>query len=243
VATVYALAKRLGKTPVVVKDCAGFLVNRVLLPYMNESTRMLDDGVDYARVDRVLRTFGLPMGPFELADEVGLDIGYTVSQVLEDAYGDRMAVADLLQVLYKEKGILGRKAGNGFYVRNGRTVVENPEMHRILSVLKRPSTPGELSDAEIVDRAILLMVNEAARCLDEGVVANAAYLDMAMIMGTGFPAFRGGLLRYADTRGIADVVEALDAMSRRWGAQFTPAESLKAMAADGRKFYNLETEA
>lgn len=242
VATVYALAKRLGKTPVVVKDCAGFLVNRVLLPYMNESTRMLDDGVDYARVDRVLRTFGLPIGPFELADEVGLDIGYTVSQVLEDAYGDRMAVADLLQVLYKEKGVLGRKAGNGFYVRHGRTAVENPEMRRILSTLKTPSTPDELSDAQIVDRAILLMVNEAARCLDEGVVANAAYLDMAMIMGTGFPAFRGGLLRYADTRGIADVVESLGIMSKRWGAQFTPAEPLKAMAADGRKFYNPETD-
>lgn len=229
-----ALARRLGKTPVVVQDSPGFLVNRVLLPYVNESIRMFEQGVDPQRIDQLVESFGMPMGPLALADEVGLDVGLKVAQVLEAAFGDRMAVAQMLAEAVRSGNLLGKKAGRGFYTyRRGRAKKVNPEAAKYVHA----GSDGQLSDQQIVDRAILTMVNEAARCLDEHVVADAETLDMAMLLGTGFAPFRGGLLRWSDEQGAAEIARRLDALAQNFGERFKPAPLIERLAQDGGRFY------
>ena len=229
-ATVVALAKRLGKTPIKVKECAGFLVNRTLLPYLNEAAKMFEEGESVEHIDQVLKAFGMPMGPFTLADEVGLDIGQKVSDILYEAYGERMKPSAVLTAM-TEKNWLGKKTGKGFYLHHGRKQSFNTEMKSM------QSNKATLDDQIILNRAVLIMVNEASRCLEEKVVANAHYLDMAMVMGTGFPAFRGGLLRYADALGIAEVVKRLAVLETRFGERFKASELLVKMAEKGKIFY------
>ena len=231
IATVVALAKEAGKTPVVVGDCAGFLVNRILLPYINEAVRMFEEGADYERMDRIIADFGMPMGPFVLADEVGLDVGYKVAKVLEEAYGERMKVSDILDRVYHQMNLLGKKAGKGFYIHGGKKRQVNDAV-KALVFSKR-----QFDEQEIIDRAMLIMVNEAAMCLEEGIVDNAQYLDMAMIMGTGFPPFRGGLLRYADSIGIDSVVITLKTLAKHHGQRFEPAKLLLDMSKNKETFY------
>ncbi len=242
IAAVVKLTKKLGKTPVVVKDVAGFLVNRILLPYMNEASYLLQEGADIARVDALIEKFGMPMGPFILADVVGIDVGCKVAHSLQDAYGERMRVADILDELYKNhKELLGKKSQKGFYLHfageNNKSL--NPEISKIVNEVRQAKKIQSfyISDEEIVDRCILTMVNEAAKCLEENVVKNARYLDMAMIMGTGFPAFKGGVLRYADSLGIDKVVERLTAFEKKNGERFAVSELLIKMAKNGEKFY------
>ena len=231
IATVVALAKEAGKTPVVVGDCAGFLVNRILIPYINEAVRLFEEGEDYERIDRLIEDFGMPMGPFVLADEVGLDVGYKVSKVLEDAYGERMKISGVLDRVYHQLQLLGKKAGKGFYIHTGKKREVN-ETVKALVFSKR-----SFDEKEIIDRAMLIMVNEAAMCLEEGIVDNAQYLDMAMVMGTGFPPFRGGLLKYADAIGIENIVITLQSLSQHHGERFEPAKLLLSMAKNGETFY------
>ena len=231
IATVVSLAKEAGKTPVVVGDCAGFLVNRILLPYINEAVRMFEEGADFERIDELILDFGMPMGPFVLADEVGLDVGYKVAKVLEDAYAERMQVSSILERVYHQMQLLGKKSGKGFYIHSGKKRVANDAV-KALVFSKRL-----FDEQEIIDRAILIMVNEAALCLQEGIVDNAQYLDMAMIMGTGFPPYRGGLLRYADSLGIDSVVIALQSLAKHHGLRFEPAQLLLDMAKDAKTFY------
>ena len=229
-ATVVALAKRLGKTPIKVKECAGFLVNRTLLPYLNEAAKMFEEGEDVERIDKVLKDFGMPMGPFTLADEVGLDIGQKVSEILYEAYGERMKPSSVLTTM-TEKNWLGKKTGKGFYLHHGRKQSLNTELQSL------QNGKETLDEQTILDRAILIMINEASLCLEEKVVANARYLDMAMVMGTGFPAFRGGLLRYADVLGIAEVVKRLESLETRFGERFEASKLLVKMAEKGKMFY------
>lgn len=244
IAAVVKLSKKLGKTPVVVKDVAGFLVNRILLPYMNEAAYLLQDGADVARIDHFIEKFGMPMGPFALADVVGIDVGVKVAHSLQEAYGDRMRVADILDEIYNNhKELLGKKAGQGFYIHVKGDKIKpqiNGKIATILAGVRSKNSIKEffISDAEIVDRCILTMVNEAAKCLEENVVKNARYLDMAMIMGTGFPAFRGGVLRYADHCGIRLVVSKLQDLEKRYGKRFAPSKLLVEMAAKNQKFYS-----
>jgi len=230
VATVVKLAKKLGKTPIKVSECAGFLVNRTLLPYLNEAAKMFEEGEDVVRIDKLLKGFGMPMGPFTLADEVGIDIGEKVSTILHDAYGKRMHPSSVLERML-DKGWLGKKTGTGFYTHKGKNKSYNTAMIALQYGHKT------LEDETILDRAILIMVNEAARCLEEGVVDNAQYLDMAMVMGTGFPAFRGGILRYADSEGLESIVARLRKLEEEYGERFTPAESLVEMSEKGERFY------
>lgn len=230
IATVVALAKKLGKTPIKVAECAGFLVNRTLLPYLNEAAKMFEEGEDVERIDRVLRGFGMPMGPFTLADEVGIDIGDKVSTILHDAYGSRMEPSSVLGRML-EKEWLGKKTGKGFYLHNGKKRSYNSEMTSLQYGHKT------LEDNSILDRAILIMVNEAVKCLEEGVVDNARYLDMAMVMGIGFPAFRGGLLRYADSEGLASIVQRLETLAEEYGERFEPAGLLVEMVKNKENFY------
>lgn len=233
VATVVALAHELKKTPVVVKDSPGFLVNRILIPYLNEAGLLLQEGVGFERVDQLAEHFGMPMGPFALADVTGIDVGYKVIQELEAAFSPRLQAAPVLD-RFIQNGLLGKKSGGGFYLYTGKGRSVNPDAVRLLEGFRRK----EVSDDDIIDRLILTMLNEAAMCLQEGIVSRVDYLDMALITGIGFPPFRGGLLRYADERGVAAVVQRLDALQETCGERFKPCDLLQTMAMRNKTFYN-----
>jgi 3-hydroxyacyl-CoA dehydrogenase/enoyl-CoA hydratase/3-hydroxybutyryl-CoA epimerase len=182
----------------------------------------------------------MPMGPLALVDEVGLDIGYKVAKVLEDAYGERMHVPEALGAVAGDPDCLGKKTGCGFYrYRNGHKR-PNRRVERLAKQARSADgvTARELTDEQIVDRAILIMVNEAARCLDENVIEDPAALDMAMVMGTGFAPFRGGLLRYADERGVAEIRRRLDELATEFGDRFKTAPLIEQIADKGGHFYH-----
>jgi 3-hydroxyacyl-CoA dehydrogenase/enoyl-CoA hydratase/3-hydroxybutyryl-CoA epimerase len=222
VSAVYQFSKQLGKTPIVVKDSPGFLVNRLLLPYMNEATFLLAEGVPMDEIDRALLKFGMPMGPIELIDEVGIDVGDKVAHILNDAFGAR-AETSPVNGKVAGSGRLGKKNGKGFYKYEGRDKSVDTEIYTLIGVTPKP---GAVSDEEIVERCILPMINEASRCLEEKVVESADDVDLGMIMGTGFPPFRGGLLTYADNLGIPAIIEKLRKYQPKGGARFEPAPIL-----------------
>ena len=242
VATVVKLSKKLNKTPIVVKDVAGFLVNRILLPYINEAGFILQEGADLKNIDSLIENFGMPMGPFVLADTVGIDVGYKVAKSLHQSYGDRMIVCNLLSEIAKNKNLLGKKSNRGFYKYNkdGKKLDINPEIDKIVHKIRNSNNQKKLyiNNQDILDRCIFIMINEAAKCLEENVVKNHYYLDMAMIMGTGFPAFRGGVLKYADKIGIGVVVSRLKEFSKTYGQRFEPANLLLKMNHGVQNFYS-----
>jgi 3-hydroxyacyl-CoA dehydrogenase/enoyl-CoA hydratase/3-hydroxybutyryl-CoA epimerase len=172
------------------------------------------------------------MSPFLLADEVGNDVGYKVGQAFAQAYGSRMAVPSLLTVLYENK-LLGKKTGKGFYIYKQGKTVPNPDLEEINKKFRN----GKVSEKEICDRVVLSMVNEAARCLQEKVIENPDYLDMALILGIGFPPFRGGLLRYADSLGIPYIVDRLHKFQETCGSRFAPAPLLLEMQKNNKTFF------
>ena len=233
IATAVNFVKKLGKTPILVGDCAGFLVNRIFMNSADEVIRLLEEGVDKDRLDKIMTKFGFPMPPFVLADEVGNDVLYKVSKVLEEAYGARMKTPNLLEQLYDKK-LLGKKVGKGFYLWKGKHKTFNPEVE---SLLGPNAGKNNLSDNDIRDRIVLLLINEAARCLEEGIAKRPDYLDMALIMGTGFPPFRGGLLRYADTRGSKEIVSRLQELEKTVDPRFAPCKLLVEMAKTNKGFY------
>jgi 3-hydroxyacyl-CoA dehydrogenase/enoyl-CoA hydratase/3-hydroxybutyryl-CoA epimerase len=195
VATIFALAKTLGKTPVVVRDSPGFLVNRILAPYLSEAVRLVREGCRIEDVDRGMISFGMPVGPLELLDDIGLDVAVKAGEVLEKAFPERMQAAGDEALV--ASGRLGRKNGKGFYeYEDGKRGEPSAEAYAALRV--SPPERSEVPLDVIVERLVLPMVNEAAYCLEEDVVSGPAKLDLAMIFGTGFPPFRGGLLRHAD---------------------------------------------
>ncbi len=229
-----ALAIKMGKTPVVTRDAPGFLVNRILGPCLNEAGHLLDESWEVAAVDRAWRDFGMPMGPFRLIDEIGIDVVRHAGEALAKGLGARLTPAPALLAL-AESGRLGRKNGRGFYrYRDGR----KPRFDRSVDADIGWSGPGPRGDPAIVrERLVLAMINEAARVLQEGVVDSAADVDLGMVMGAGFPPFRGGLLRYADTRGAASLVRDLETLRDRWGARFEPAALLVRLAESGERFH------
>lgn len=236
VATVYALAVGLGKVPVVVRDGPGFLVNRVLGPYLNEAAFLLAEGASVEAVDAAATAFGLPMGPLRLVDEVGIDIARHAGEVLHEAFGERMAPAPPLARL-GDTDRLGKKGGLGFYrYENGKEQGVDDEIYALLG----DSVPPErtkVEESEIRARLVLAMINEAARALEEGIVRSAADVDLAMIMGTGFPPFRGGLLRFADGLHPRILVERLDRYEAEQGERFRAAPLLRRLAREDRGFY------
>jgi 3-hydroxyacyl-CoA dehydrogenase/enoyl-CoA hydratase/3-hydroxybutyryl-CoA epimerase len=235
VATVYALALRLGKVPVVTADGPGFVVNRILGPYLNEAGYLLGDGAAIEKIDAAAKGFGLPMGPLRLIDEVGIDVSRHAGAALHEALGERLAPSPVLLALGNTKR-LGRKGGAGFYLyEDGEEKRIDESVYQELgSVI--PQTK-DVPEKQIVDRLVLVMINEAARVLEERIVASAGALDLAMIMGTGFPPFRGGLLRYADSLGADAVLTALNDLQRTHGERFAPSASIRELAASGRRFY------
>jgi 3-hydroxyacyl-CoA dehydrogenase/enoyl-CoA hydratase/3-hydroxybutyryl-CoA epimerase len=207
-------AGRIDRLPVTVKSAPGFLVNRALMPYLIEAVRLMEEGVTPPTLDRVATDFGMPMGPIELADTVGLDICLHVAETLGARMGAEVP-AQLKEMV--AAGKLGRKTGEGFYVwRDGRAV--KPEAS--------DSAPDDLAD-----RLILPILNTCAACLDEGVVADADLADAAMIFGTGFAPFRGGPLHYAQTRGVEEIRTRLSALEARHGARYRPGDGWSKMAA------------
>lgn len=237
VATVVALTRELGKHAVVVKDRPGFLVNRILIPYMNEAALLLQEGCDMRKVDAAVERFGMPMGPFRLADEVGVDVGLKVVRHLEESFSDRLKAAPLLAKVVEKKW-LGKKTKAGFYLHAGKSSKPNPELLAMVRADFPLPADGGPSDVDALDRLVLSMVREASLCFEEGITDGPDLLDLAMIYGTGFPPFRGGVLRHADDSGIGNIVTRLKSLADRYGQRFAPTPLLEDMARAGRKFYD-----
>jgi 3-hydroxyacyl-CoA dehydrogenase/enoyl-CoA hydratase/3-hydroxybutyryl-CoA epimerase len=217
---VFELLISCGKTPILVGDCAGFIVNRILLPYLNEAAFILSEGSRIEHIDFLIKNFGMPMGPFTLADTVGIDVGYKVATILNQEYGDRMPVAPLLEKMYESK-YHGLKTDAGFYEYDGKDNFINPHVTPMLQ-----NNNKIISDEEIVQRCLYIMINEASRCLEENIVMDASIIDFAMITGTGFPAYKGGLLTYANEVGLRNILESLRQFEKDYGERFTPSNLL-----------------
>lgn len=241
VSNAVAHAVRMGKTPVVVKDCPGFLVNRLITPYVSGFLQLVADGADFAEVDRVMEAFGWPMGPALLQDVVGMDTGGHVGDVIAAGYPQRMRpVARNAVKLMVEHRRYGQKSGSGFYRHGldpaGKPVRSpDPEAQALVATLQLDG-PRTFGEAEIVDRLMLPMVIEAAHALEEGVVATAAELDMALTLGIGFPAYLGGALQYADWLGLAEVVARCERLAAL-GPAYEPTARMREMAATGGRFH------
>lgn len=238
VATVFDLAKKMGKLPVVVKDGPGFLVNRILVPYLIEAAWLLQDGMSIETVDRrYKKEFGMPMGPFTLMDEIGIDVCIKVSKIFHESLGDRIMIPPVMKKLAENKERLGKKSKKGFYLYDdkGKQLEIDQTIYSELG-LGQPS--DRLSADETIRRGIFPMVNEAAMALiEEKIVETADEVDLAMITGTGFPPFRGGLLRYADTIGAKVICDELEVLASKYGARFKPCTSLNHMAKSEKRFY------
>ena len=226
------LVKRLGKTPIVVKDAAGFIVNRILLAYISEAGRILEECKEMAAIDKVMTKFGMPMGPFLLSDEVGLDVGIKVMCILEDSFGERFKPADVFTTVL-DKGLLGKKMGKGFYIHEKRRR-ENPDIQDYIASKNLRRFNAE----ECQKRLTHIMINEAARCLEDGIVDDPGAIDVGMIFGTGFPPFRAGLLHYADSLGIDKVVGTLEHLQKDLNAdRFAPCDYLRNLQQKKGSFY------
>ncbi|MCG6987371.1 MAG: enoyl-CoA hydratase/isomerase family protein [Gemmatimonadetes bacterium] len=237
VATVYALALTLDKVPVVVRDGPGFLVNRILGPYLNEAGYLLGDGATVQEIDAGAKAFGMPMGPLRLIDEVGIDVSTHAGASLHEALGERLAPAPALVAL-AATGRLGRKGGRGFYIyEKDKEKGVDQTVYADLGA-SVPATRGGVDQLRVRRRLVGQMINEAARLLEEGVVQRAADVDLAMIMGTGFPPFRGGLLRFADSLHPRGVLDRIEALHEQYGPRFAPAPLIEELARTDRLFYD-----
>ena len=242
IARTVSYALKMGKTPVVVNDCPGFFVNRVLFPYFAGFNQLIADGADFRAVDKAMEKFGWPMGPAYLSDVVGIDTGIHGGEVMAEAFPDRLKfdsnTKSSIEAIY-EAGRLGQKNGKGFYKyepdRRGK--IKKAVCEDAIEIIKSVGGFTKEFDAEeIVARMMVPMVIEVMRCMDENIVGTAAEADMALIMGVGFPVFRGGALKYVDSMGAKAFCEMADRFAHL-GALYEPTESLRQMAAEGKTFY------
>ncbi|MFM0245604.1 fatty acid oxidation complex subunit alpha FadB [Paraburkholderia sediminicola] len=241
VSTAVGYAVALGKTPIVVSDCPGFLVNRVLMPYINAFLRLLADGADFENIDRVMEAFGWPMGPAYLHDVIGMDVLSHVDDVIRAGYQQRMprVECNALKLMVRNHRY-GQKSGAGFY-RYEHTPMGRPLKHSSAEALAlvatlQPRGVYDFSDDKIVERMMVPMIVEAARALEEQVVATPAELDMALMLGLGFPAHAGGALKYADWLGLGHVVQLCDSYANL-GAPYAATPRMRAMAGYGERYY------
>ncbi len=233
-------ASQMGKTPIVVNDCAGFLVNRILFPYFNGFIFLIEDGVDFQRIDKVMEKFGWPMGPAYLLDVVGIDTGFHASSIMAEAFPDRMGFKNktILETMYEKKRF-GQKNNLGFYEyemdKKGKPVKKvNPAVYEIIKpAIKRQI---EISDEEIVTRMMLPMIIESARCLEDKIVESAVEVDMGLLLGIGFPPFRAGALKYADSVGLKTLEEKSKAYLEL-GKLYELTPTMKSMAASNQTYY------
>ena len=238
IATVVKLAKMQGKTPIVVADKAGFYVNRILAPYINEAMRLLMEGEPIDHIDKSLVKFGFPVGPIQLLDEVGIDTGTKILPVLEAAWGERFSPpANIIDAILNDDR-KGRKNNRGFYLyeSKGRTSKKRPDA-AVYSLLGVSAPQARLSARQIAERCVMMMLNEAARCFDEQVIRGARDGDIGAVFGIGFPPFLGGPFRYMDQLGASEVVAILQRLAAQYGPRFTPCENLLRMAGQGATFW------
>ena len=223
------------KTPVLVKDGPGFLVNRILIPYINESSYLLEEGVDFEAIEKACLNFGMPMGPGRLLDEIGIDVAEKVGKILHGYLGDRAKPNSLAEKITKA-GFLGKKSGKGFYLYDakGKETGLNPEAIALLTKNKK-----HLLENDIQMRVILPMINEASIILDEGLVSSPGDVDLSLIFGIGFPPFRGGLLKFADSQGLENIVKKMNEFSKSVGPErYSTSSYLKKLVDQGKTFYS-----
>jgi len=235
IATCVALAKQQGKTPIVVNDGAGFYVNRILAPYINEAGILLNEGVAIEKLDKAMVQAGFPVGPITLLDEVGIDVATKVAPILEDAFGDRMSTPKAFEKL-KDDDRKGKKNKRGFYKYDGKS--KGKEVDESVYSVLGISPDKHVDGKEIAERGLLLMANEAARCLDEGIIRSARDGDIGAIFGIGFPPFHGGPFRYMDSLGIETVVERLEHYQKLHGDRYKPADILIKMKSNSDSFHS-----
>ena len=240
IATTVAYAKKMGKNPIVVNDCPGFLVNRVLFPYFGGFAKLVSAGVDFVRIDKIMEKFGWPMGPAYLMDVVGIDTAHHARDVMAEGFPDRMKEErkTAVDALY-EANRLGQKNGKGFYVyetdkRGKPKKVVDASVQEVLAPIVYEQR--EVTDEDIINFMMIPLCLETVRCLEDGIVETAAEADMGLIYGIGFPPFRGGALRYIDSIGVAEFVALADKYADL-GALYTPTAKLREMAAKGQKFF------
>jgi len=241
VATTVAYAKKMGKNPIVVNDCPGFLVNRVLFPYFGGFARLVSAGVDFVRIDKVMEKFGWPMGPAYLMDVVGIDTGHHGRDVMAEGFPDRMKDErrSAVDALY-EANRLGQKNGKGFYAyeTDKRGKPKKVFDAAVLDVLKPiVFEQREVTDEDIINWMMVPLCLETVRCLEDGIVETAAEADMGLVYGIGFPPFRGGALRYIDSIGVAEFVALADQYADL-GPLYHPTAKLREMAKNGQRFFN-----
>lgn len=240
VATTVAYAQKMGKNPIVVNDCPGFLVNRVLFPYFGGFAKLVSAGVDFTRIDKLMERFGWPMGPAYLMDVVGMDTAYHARDVMAEGFPDRMKEEreTCVDVLYKADR-LGQKNGKGFYAyeldkKGKQKKVFDESITELLAPIVYDKR--ELTDEDIINYMMIPLCLETVRCLEDGIVETAAEADMGLIYGIGFPPFRGGALRYIDSIGVAEFVALADRYADQ-GAMYQPTEKLREMAKNGQSFF------
>jgi 3-hydroxyacyl-CoA dehydrogenase/enoyl-CoA hydratase/3-hydroxybutyryl-CoA epimerase len=236
ISTMVQLAKKQGKTPIVVGDSAGFYVNRILAPYVNEAMRCLVEGEPVDKIDNALVAFGFPVGPIQLLDEVGIDVGTKISPILQHAYGDRFAAPQNIAAILNDDR-KGRKNGRGFYLYPGKGSRSKKQVDPAIYKLLGVSPKGQLAEKEIAQRCVMMMLNEAARCLDEGVIRSARDGDIGAVFGIGFPPFLGGPFRYMDSLGAGEVVAQLQRLASQYGERFAPCDRLLQMVEEQRNFW------
>lgn len=240
IATTVALAQKMGKTPIVVNDCPGFLVNRVLFPYFGAFDLLVKEGADFVSIDKTMEKFGWPMGPAYLLDVVGMDTGVHAAKVMAEGFPDRMKpdYKGATQLMFEHER-LGQKNGVGFYQyetdkRGKPKKIADSTTYELLNLVQ--TDHQEFDEQEIIDRMMVAFCNETVRCLEDDIVASPAEADMAMIMGVGFPPFRGGPCRYIDQIGVANYVALCDKYAHLGKAYEAPAK-LRDMAQNGETFY------
>jgi 3-hydroxyacyl-CoA dehydrogenase/enoyl-CoA hydratase/3-hydroxybutyryl-CoA epimerase len=231
--TAVEFGRSMGKTVIVVQDHPGFWVNRILAPYLNEAGRLLEEGVTVEVIDRAMTRFGFPVGPITLLDEIGLDVAQKASAVLHDAFGDRLRPMEGLARM-TEDGRLGRKNGRGFFSYEGNKRREvDQTAYEIIGAAPDSRVPKE----DVESRLVFVMLNEAVRALDEGVLRSARDGDIGAVFGMGFPPFRGGPLRYLDELGAAQAIDILEELAQKYGARFAPTERLVRMVSTDERFH------
>ncbi|MDA1371969.1 MAG: fatty acid oxidation complex subunit alpha FadB [Proteobacteria bacterium] len=239
IATTVAFARKMGKTPIVVNNCPGFLVNRILFPYFGAFSRLIHDGADFQQIDRALERFGWPMGPAYLLDVVGIDTAVHCQGVMANGF-ERMNLDfdSAIDKLYK-KQCFGQKTGSGFYLyepdkRGKPKKLPNPDIVAVIDSVR--ARPQDFSDAEIVERMMVALCLETARCLEDGIVETAIEADMGLVLGLGFPTFRGGALRYVDSIGVAEFCAIADKYEQL-GEIYHPTAKMREKGAAGETYY------
>ncbi|GHC29682.1 fatty acid oxidation complex subunit alpha FadB [Aidingimonas halophila] len=241
VGTTVAYARAMGKTPIVVNDCPGFLVNRILFPYFSGFSHLMAQGGDFEHVDKVMEAFGWPMGPAYLLDVVGMDTAVHAQDVMAEGFPDRMAHdgKNAIQLMV-DNDRLGQKNGKGFYAyeedKKGKPqkVTDDRAKELVRSVVAQPRS---FSDEEIIARMMVPLCLETVRCLEDGIVGSPAEADMALIYGIGFPPFRGGAIRYIEASGLSQFVDMADRLADELGPLYAPTDKLREMARSGERFY------